>query len=232
MDRTDRPLAATLISSDVMRLRLFPLQSVLFPGMRMPLHIFEDRYKKMIRECIEEDAPFGVLLIRVGAEVGGAAVPYGIGTTARINQVEYLDDGRMNLFTIGERRFRIIQLDTSQEYLSGEIEYVEEELVTEEAASLMPQARDLFNEYFRTYLALADQWTRGVALPEDPGDAADYIGARTDASAQLKQSWLEELSPEARLRSQLEAIAEAIPEMQLRLEVKLRQKTSGFGVLN
>ncbi|MEX0613350.1 MAG: LON peptidase substrate-binding domain-containing protein, partial [Pirellulales bacterium] len=62
-----------------MLLRLFPLQSVLFPGMRMPLHIFEDRYKTMIRDCIEDDAPFGVLLIRVGAEVGGAAVPYGIG---------------------------------------------------------------------------------------------------------------------------------------------------------
>ncbi|HET6614603.1 MAG TPA: LON peptidase substrate-binding domain-containing protein [Dehalococcoidia bacterium] len=215
-----------------MFLRLFPLQSVLFPGMRMPLHIFEDRYKTMIRECIEEDAPFGVLLIRVGAEVGGAAVPYGIGTTARINQVEYLDDGRMNIFAIGERRFRVVTLDTSHDYLAGEIEYVESESVSDDAAALMPQARDLFNEYFRTYLALADQWTRGVALPDDPGDAADYIAARTDASAQLKQAWLEELSPEARLRHQLESIAEAIPDMRLRLEVKLRQKTSGFSVLN
>jgi Lon protease-like protein len=215
-----------------MFLRLFPLQSVLFPGMRMPLHIFEDRYKTMIRECIEEDAPFGVLLIRVGAEVGGAAVPYGIGTTARINQVEYLDDGRMNIFAIGEQRFRVVKLDTSRDYLSGEIEYVESESVSDDAVALLPQARDLFNEYFRTYLALADQWTRGVTLPDDPGDAADYIAARTDASAQLKQAWLEELSPEARLRNQLESIAEAIPDMRMRLEVKLRQKTSGFGVLN
>ena len=215
-----------------MFLRLFPLQSVLFPGMRMPLHIFEDRYKAMIRECIEEDAPFGVLLIRAGAEVGGAAVPYGIGTTARISQVEYLDDGRMNIFTMGEQRFRVVKLDTSLAYLSGDIEYVEPEPVTDAAFALMPGASDLFNEYFRTYLALADQWTRGVSLPDDPGDAADYIAARTDASAQLKQAWLEELSPEARLRSQLEAIAEALPDMKLRLEVRLRQKTSGFGVLN
>ncbi|MEX2227673.1 MAG: LON peptidase substrate-binding domain-containing protein [Dehalococcoidia bacterium] len=215
-----------------MLLRLFPLQSVLFPGMRMPLHIFEDRYKTMIRDCIEDDAPFGVLLIRVGAEVGGAAVPYGIGTTARINQVEYLDDGRMNIFAMGERRFRIVRLDTSRDYLSGEVEYVEAAPVTEDARALLPPAHDLFNEYFRTYLALADQWTRGVALPDDPGEAADYIAARTDASAQLKQQWLEELSPETRLRSQLEAITEALPDMKLRLEVRLRQKTSGFGVLN
>jgi Lon protease-like protein len=215
-----------------MFLRLFPLQSVLFPGMRMPLHIFEDRYKTMVRECIEEDAPFGVLLIRVGAEVGGAAVPYGVGTTARVSQVEYLDDGRMNIFTMGERRFRIVKLDTSLAYLSGEIEYVEAAPVTDAALALMPRARDLFNDYFRTYLALADQWTRGVSLPDDPGDAADYIAARTDASAQLKQSWLEELSPEARLRSQLQTIAEALPDMKMRLEVRLRQKSSGFGVLN
>ena len=61
----------TLLSSRTMDLRLFPLQTVLFPGMRMPLHIFEERYRIMIRECIEEDAPFGVLLIKSGAEVGG-----------------------------------------------------------------------------------------------------------------------------------------------------------------
>jgi Lon protease-like protein len=69
-----------------MYLRLFPLQTVLFPGMRMPLHIFEERYKLMIRECIEQDAPFGVLLIRDGAEVGAGAVPHNVGTTARISQ--------------------------------------------------------------------------------------------------------------------------------------------------
>jgi hypothetical protein len=126
----------------------------------------------------------------------------------------------------------VVQLDTSQAYLSGEVEYVEAERASDDARGLMPQADELFNEYFKMYLALADQWTRGVSLPDDPGDAADYIAARTDASAQLKQAWLEELSPEARLRSQLEAIAEALPDMRMRLEVKLRQKTSGFGVWN
>ena len=65
-----------------MDLRLFPLNTVLFPGMRMPLHIFEERYRIMIRECIEEDAPFGVLLIKAGAEVGSGAVPHDVGTVA------------------------------------------------------------------------------------------------------------------------------------------------------
>src|SRR6185503_19425073 len=102
-----------------MELRLFPLNTVLFPGMRMPLHIFEERYRLMIRECIEQDAPFGVLLIREGEETGGSAVPHGVGTTARITQVEYLDDGRMNIFTIGQERFRLSELSTDREYLTG-----------------------------------------------------------------------------------------------------------------
>ena len=94
-------------------LRLFPLNSVLFPGMRMPLHIYEERYRVMIRECVEEDAPFGVALIKSGPEVGSGAIPHDVGTTARILQVEYLDDGRMNIFTIGEQRFRTLAINTT-----------------------------------------------------------------------------------------------------------------------
>lgn len=215
-----------------MFLRLFPLQTVLFPGMRLPLHIFEERYKVLVRECIEEDAPFGVLLIREGAEVGGPAVPHAVGATARIAQVEYVDDGRINIFTTGERRFRIIRLDTSRPYLSGDVELVEQSPAGDEARALLDRARDVFNDYFRTYLALGDQWTRGVDLPADPGEAADYIAARTDCAAEIKQQWLEELSPDARLRSELDAIAEALPEMQMRLVMRIRQKTAGFAVLN
>jgi len=215
-----------------MFLRLFPLQTVLFPGMRLPLHIFEERYKILVRECIEEDAPFGVLLIREGPEAGGMAVPHPVGTTARINQIEYVDDGRLNIFTSGERRFRIVRLDTSRPYLSGEVELIEQAPAADEAYALLDQARDVFNDYFRTYLALGDQWTRGVDLPDDPGEAADYIAARTDCAAEVKQQWLEELSPEARLRSQLDAITDALPEMKMRLVMRLRQKTAGFAVLN
>ena len=216
-----------------MILRLFPLQTVLFPGMRMPLHIFEERYRTMIRECIEEDAPFGVLLIREGAEVGGGAVPHNTGTTARITQVEYLEDGRMNIFTIGAQRFRVSHISTTErEYLAGEAEIIEQAQATGAAEALMPKARDLFNDYLRTYLALSDQWTRGIALPDDPAEAADYIAARTDTLAEIKQKWLEELSPESRLAHELEVIEQALPEMRARLAARLHQKTAGFAVLN
>jgi uncharacterized protein len=215
-----------------MDLRLFPLQTVLFPGMRMPLHIFEERYRIMIRECIEEDTPFGVLLIKYGAEVGGTAVPHDVGTTARISQCEYLEDGRMNLFTIGERRFRILALNTTQPYLRGEVTPLEQERPDAAAGELLPRAQELFNEYFSTYLALGNQWTRGIYLPDEPGEAADYIGARLDVPAELKQELLELLSPTARLTRELEIIAERLPDMRGRLASFIRQKTSGFGVLN
>lgn len=216
-----------------MDLRLFPLQTVLFPGMRMPLHIFEERYKIMVRECIEEDAPFGVVLIRSGAEVGGGAIPHDIGATARILQVEYLPEGRMNLLTIGEQRFRIIAVNTTSPYLRAEVEPLEQSRLADAApAELIARSGEIFGEYLRTHMALGGQWLRGVQLPADLAEASDYIAARLDVPAPQKQELLEQLSPEARLARAMELIAGELPDMRLRLAAFLRQKTAGFGVLN
>ena len=84
-------------------LRLFPLNTVLFPKMPLPLHIFEERYKLMITECMEADEPFGVVLIEEGSKAfGPLAQPHAVGCTARVVQVESLEDGRMNIITIGQ----------------------------------------------------------------------------------------------------------------------------------
>ncbi len=78
--------------------------------MALPLHIFEPRYRKMINGCLEDSSPFGVVLIRAGAEVGGPAAPYVVGTLARISRAERLPDGRLNIEAVGEERFRIREL--------------------------------------------------------------------------------------------------------------------------
>ena len=208
-----------------MDLRLFPLQTVLFPGMRLPIHVFEERYRIMIRECIEEDAPFGVLLIKSGSESGGAAVPHDLGTTARILQVEYLDDGRMNIFTLGESRFRTIALNTTQPYLRGEVALIDQRPPGDGATALVARTEPLFGEYLKTYLGIGDQWSRSVQLPHDPGEAADYVAARLDVTPQVKQELLEQLSPDDRLRRELELLDAEIPEVRSRLAVHLRQKT-------
>lgn len=93
---------------------LFPLNTVLFPGAPIHLHIFESRYRRMIQACLQEGRPFGVVLIRRGAEAyGPLAEPYEVGCSARIVQVQPLEGGRMNLVAFGEERFRILTLDAS-----------------------------------------------------------------------------------------------------------------------
>ena len=103
-------------------LPLFPLRTVLFPGQTLPLHIFEPRYRQMVADCMASDRTFGVALIREGAEVGGPAVPYEVGTTAVIQGVDRLDDGRLNIVTIGHERFRLQEVDSSAKpYLVGRV---------------------------------------------------------------------------------------------------------------
>lgn len=86
---------------------LFPLNTVLFPGGPLPLRIFEPRYVDMVRYCMRERAPFGVVLIRAGAEVGQVTSAADVGTTARIVDFFQLPDGLLGITCLGERRFRV-----------------------------------------------------------------------------------------------------------------------------
>lgn len=105
-------------------LPLFPLNTVLFPGMQLKLHIFEERYKLMIRRCIHEKTPFGVILIRSGREaLGPVAITHEIGCTAKIIEVQKLPFDRMNIVAVGQRRFRVRSLDHSKPYLLADVEY-------------------------------------------------------------------------------------------------------------
>ncbi|MBE2220120.1 MAG: LON peptidase substrate-binding domain-containing protein [Anaerolineae bacterium] len=104
-------------------LPLFPLNTVLFPGMPLPLHVFEERYKKMVQVCLDEKRPFGVVLIRSGvAEGGPVAYPYEIGCAADIVEVQRLEDGRLLIMAVGQERFRIVALDHTLPYLVGKVE--------------------------------------------------------------------------------------------------------------
>ena len=104
-----------------MHLPMFPLNVVLFPGMMLPLHIFEPRYREMINHCIDTKSPFGVLLIKEGQEVDGLATPHSIGTAARIVNVKHETDGRMNIMAVGTQRFEVNGFDRSHAYLSADV---------------------------------------------------------------------------------------------------------------
>ena len=171
-------------------LRLFPLNVVLFPGSVLPLRIFEERYKLMIGECLEESAPFGIVLIREGREVGGPASPYRTGTTARITQVEKLEDGRMNLSTVGDRRFRIVDTVHQVPYLKGTVGYLEEGTSEIDAAELA-RAGELFTEYVQALAGLRSGWLRQPEVPEDATALSYLIADHMELPSNAKQRLLE-----------------------------------------
>ncbi len=103
-------------------LPLFPLNTVLFPGMHLPLHIFETRYKILIEECVRDSHAFGVVLIRSGSEVSGGAEIHEVGTTAHITRVKRLDNGEMDIVTLGKDRFRVVGTHQRSPYLTGFVE--------------------------------------------------------------------------------------------------------------
>ncbi len=99
---------------------IFPLNTVLFPGTPLKLHIFEERYKLMINECLDNSREFGVVLIAEGQEANGPLPqPHQTGCLAKITQFDRLDEGRMNITSMGTERFKIVKMTEEKPYLTG-----------------------------------------------------------------------------------------------------------------
>ena len=116
---------------------LFPLRSVLCPGVALPLHIFEERYRLMINRCIERGEPFGVVLLREGHEVGPIRGQVAaVGTTAAIRRAGAYPDGRLDILTVGQQRFRLESVDNvSEPYLVGRVSLLDEPTGPEDEAT-------------------------------------------------------------------------------------------------
>lgn len=176
-----------------MELPIFPLKHVvLFPGMVLPLHIFELRYREMINRCIEEQLPFGVTLIADGPEVGTVATPHMIGTAARIVRVERLDDGRMNITAVGTQRFRILEMRHERSYLTARVtHYPVVNGATQRAAELGQLVRPQVLDYV-ALLAKAANVNLGLdRLPEDPLTLGFLVAISLQISEKDKQRLLE-----------------------------------------
>lgn len=151
-------------------LPLFPLNTVIFPYATLQLHIFEPRYREMIRQCLEYDRPFGIVLIRAGSETSEVIDPYMVGTVVRIVKVLHqYDDGRMDIQVIGERRFRIRRLDETKPFLVGYVEPVIEMEMEEghRTDDLLGRAREEF-ELLVQRLFARQEFSVQVVFPSDP----------------------------------------------------------------
>jgi hypothetical protein len=170
-------------------LPLFPLGTVLYPGLLLPLHIFEERYRQLVRDLLANgEAPrFGVVAIREGRETGvsGVSALYPVGCTAVLRQVQKYPDGRYDIVTVGVQRFRLLAVDESQPYLRGEVELLPEEAGDPAEAELAARAvRPAFSDYLRALASLAqhdpqqaglteaaaDERAAGNGDPDEPGD--------------------------------------------------------------
>jgi len=147
-----------------MELPLFPLHTVLCPGVALPLHVFEPRYRALVARCLEEGGPFGIVLIRNGREVGpGPTSIATVGTVAEIREAGKFGDGRYELLVVGVRRFRIESVTVGCEpYLVGDVEELEDEIGDRETARTLT---DRVTQRFVRYLALL-QPTEGEEVDE------------------------------------------------------------------
>jgi Lon protease-like protein len=178
-------------------LPLFPLGTVLYPGLLLPLHIFEERYRQLVRDLLDGPEPrrFGVIAIREGRETGADSVSalYQVGCTATLRQVSEHDDGRFDIVVVGTQRFRLGGLDHSRPYLQGETDELAEDTGDEAAAGLEAQA---VQRGFRAYLDVLA--SRGVAvvsvpdLPDDPLLLSYLVGASMVVDLPDKQALLAE----------------------------------------
>ncbi len=187
-------------------LPLFPLNTVLFPGMPLPLHIFEPRYRVMMNRCLASTRIFGVTLARSGEN--GAMIPADVGCTAFVLQDSHFNDGRINIQTEGRRRFRILSLREEDDYLIATAEWLDD---VEEAAA-EPFARKV-RAALRCYLAQISPDAFDVAseldLPRDSSALSYWVATLITLPDTQKQELLEEESLARRLERELHLLARA-----------------------
>ncbi|NMG27560.1 LON peptidase substrate-binding domain-containing protein [Aromatoleum evansii] len=177
-------------------LPLFPLQTVLFPGALLPLHVFEARYMDLATRCLKEGTVFGVNLIAEGHEVGAPARPYEVGVSARIVEWDVARPGTLDIVTRGERRYRVLRSEHGANgLLLGEVEWLAEaphRAIPDNCQPLVELLRAIVDDAGRARLP----------EPHDFGDAG-WVGLRfaevLPIPAQAKQALLELDDPLDRL---------------------------------
>jgi hypothetical protein len=155
-------------------LPLFPLSTVLFPGMRLPLHIFEERYRLLVADLQAQPEPrrFGVIAIRKGREVGaeGVTALHEVGCVATVRQIAPRPDGQFDLAAVGTERFRLLRVDDERPYFRGEVEPLTEE--TAQTGEAEAFAVNRVQAGFRAYLnALADRGGGVISVADLPDEA-------------------------------------------------------------
>ena len=213
-----------------MEIPLFPLNVVLFPGMVLPLHIFEERYKIMMHMCIEAKKPFGVALIREGQEVGPVAQPHEVGTMAAIKNVNQRKNDELDIVAVGMNRFRIHEMVDTRAYPSAEVsDYPIEEGNRDRAQKVAVHVRTMFIDYVKTLEEAANLKLKINEVPDDPDTLASLVAIAMQIELRDKQAIIECATTEKMLVVEAGLLARERMLLQHILETKSSLKQLDFG---
>jgi Lon protease-like protein len=205
-------------------LPVFPLSTVLFPGLVLPLHIFEERYRTLVRELVantaDEPHEFGVVTLRRGSEVqtapeGDADQPvdaapvtadllYEVGCTAELRQVTELPDGRFDIVTVGRRRFRVMSVESgATPYLTAKVEWLPDDEADQTAELLAPRVLAAFRRYLELLRPASEMLDQ---VPDDPTVLSHLVAATAQLTTDERQLLLAAPDTTTRLRTELKLL--------------------------
>jgi len=201
------------------RIPLFPLNVVLLPGADLPLHIFEPRYRQMVKTCLKEKSPFGMLL----------SLPNGVarvGCTAEIlDVVKRFGDGRMDILTVGRAPFRVLELSTQNPLLEGQVDYLEDR----EAPANPRVQRELVELYEACHTLVYDDYPKNLESPAP--ELLSYLVAATLPIELLWKQQILELRSEPDRQERLVAyLREWAPHLQNSEAMRQRAGGNGHGL--
>jgi len=211
---------------------IFPLATVLFPGGLLPLHIFEDRYKQMMRHAIDNGGVFG-LAYQGDAAIGRETPPDigSVGCVAKINAVVPLEDGRMNIISTGVIRYRVLGLRQSKSFIVARIETVNDDL---EPGDDLNRIFDNIVDMCRKFLEAAQALDEPNApvnqdLPEEPEAFSLLVASALPIDNDAKQTFLEMTSTQLRLSRLRPFVTSALSDYADRIRIQQMAKSNGHG---
>ncbi len=200
------------------RMPMFPLGSALVPGMRLPLRVFEPRYRQMAREVLEGTGEFGVVLIERGFEVGGGDARFGVGTVARVLRAAQSPDGQYALDTVGTERLRVLEWLPDDPYPVAQVERMVDPPAGPDAA----ERRDEVEKVLRRILAVRSELGEPVDLSHfelhpDPAVASWHAALLAGLGPLDVQTLLAAAGPDERLGQLVPMLADAVERYELLL---------------
>ncbi len=218
-------------------LPLFPLQIVVFPGESVPLHIFEPRYRQLVKDTLDTGDPFGIVLTRrtrQQASVEEREPTHEVGCTVRMESNEAFPDGRFNIGCVGERRFRIIEKLGERPYWVANVEYLDDPADAESAEAYIAYdtSASLYRDHLGFALALQNSWQRTYRLPRRPNPLVNHIASSIEAPASVKQEILKSESTVEQLNLLSRILRASNRQLMDRVSLHHKQRYEGLGVGN